>query len=118
MMTVEQAQTVKSVFIRFNGNEFQDWTSFDETMVHLSWLSDEQLVIETQVIMEGHMNSDARCVTNHDSEQCFVPTILEAVSFIVNDYSAIEEKKRLAKKARYVLEYYMALAQTGEIITG
>jgi hypothetical protein len=119
MITTEQATVVREVFNRFHQGDVSvgQWTDLDECMIYLSWLPDHQLVVETQVIMEGHMNANARCLLNHSQKECFIPTVLDAVSFIIDDWNEIKEEKRLAKKARYVLEYYLALTQTGEIIT-
>lgn len=113
-MTIDQAKVVGTVLKRFTESELLEWTDVDDYMVFLSWLDQAQLIIETRVLLDKHKQTDARCEINHSPDECFVPMVLDAISYILEDY---ESTKRLAKKARYVLEYYLALTQAGEIIS-
>lgn len=113
MMTLEQAQVVAAVLKRFNDSETREWTELDEYMCNLDFLEDKQICIEAAVIHDIHCNNDAHCVHEHPRSECFVPVILEAVDYILQDF---EDTKRLAKKARYILTYYVAFSHTGGIV--
>lgn len=113
MITLEQAKVIGSVFKRFNSGETLTWTEMDDCMEQLAWLSEDQLIVEVEVMLYMHDEKKARCTVNHAREVCFVPVVMDACSYIVEDFKS---SQRLVKKARYVLEYYLSLSQTGHII--
>lgn len=113
MITIEQAKLIGEVYKKFSDSELLPWTDFDDCMEFLATLSDGQVIVETEHMFAMHVTKNARCEANHSPDECLVPMILSAVAFIIEDFQA---SKRLAKKARYVLEYYLSLGQTGEII--
>ena len=114
MITTAQAIVLRKVLSYFTKSEILEWTEFDDYMETLDWLDDKQLTIEAQSRLETHLQSNARCTSEHLSKECFVPIILDAISYILDDY---DEEKHLIKSTRYMLQYYLAMAQTGDIIT-
>lgn len=114
MITIEQAKVIGAVLKRFNDSEILPWTEVDDAMEYLSWLSDAELAMETKMLLDKHAQGNARCIQKHPPEQCFVPVVLSAVSYILDDF---EQSRRLAKKARYVMEYYMSISASGDILT-
>lgn len=113
MITIEQARIIATVYKKFNDSETLEWTSIDDKMEFLAWLSDREVVTEAEVQLNDHSEKNARCAIDHPPEQCIVPVILDSISYICEDFKTSE---RLAKKARYVLEYYLALSNTGGIL--
>lgn len=114
MITIEQANLIGKVYNKFLQIEDGDWTNFDDSMEMLAWLSDREVATEAELVLRRHKMNGARCKTNHPAEECFVPVVIEAASYISQDF---ETSQRLAKKARYVLEFYIAMAYTGSIIS-
>lgn len=113
MITIEQAKVIGTVLKRFNDNEPLGWNDVDDAIVCAAWLNDQEVIAETGIWMEKHKGKNARCPQVHSNSVCFVPSVIEAVSYIVDDFAS---SKRLAKKARFVLEYYIAFSSCGEII--
>lgn len=114
MITVEQAEVIRAVWKKFNEFEVLAWTSLDDNMEFLAWISDKQLIAEAEVVIKKHETGNARCVKNHPKEECVVPVIIESIRYIADDF---KENDRLAKKSRYVIEFYLSLSQTGVIIS-
>lgn len=113
MITLDQAKVIGMVLKRFNEEETLAWTEIDDYMDSLSWLTDEQLIVESEIMLYMHNEKKARCVIDHPREICFIPVVMKACSYVIEDFKT---SKRLAKKARYVLEYYLSIAQTGYIV--
>lgn len=105
---------IERVYKRFeeaDGHQTK-WTNLDTNMEYLAWLDDEQLVKEAGYVLEGHMKVEPRCKIDHNQEDCFVPTIIKAATYIIFDYQI---GGKLLSKDRYVLEYYISLSSVGEI---
>lgn len=114
MITPEQVTVLRTVLKRFIQDETPDWTTFDDNMCHLQYLTDNELIIEAQIALDYHKQHNARCLDNHTTNQCFVPVVLDAIRFIVSDFS---ETNRLAKSSRYIVETYLSLDAIGAILT-
>lgn len=114
MITLEQAKVLREILGKFNKSEVLEWTSLDESMVHLSELEDGQLANEAEAFMELHTKHQARCASDHPIEECFVPVIVEGIGFILDDYQ--DTKNHLPKNSRYILEYYISLSHNGAIV--
>lgn len=115
MIDIEQAKVLRRVLAQFKINdEILEWTEFDTNMELLTWLTDDELCREAAIKFETHMRRDARCTKNHPRDQCFIPIILDAVAIILDHH---EEAGNLIKHTRYMLEFYLSLTQTGEIVT-
>jgi hypothetical protein len=105
---------IAKVFKRFEEADSHQtkWTDLDTNMEYLSYLDDEQLVKETGYVLDDHLKGEPRCKIDHDQEDCFVPTIIKAVTYIAFDYQI---GGKLLPKDRYILEYYISLSGVGEI---
>jgi hypothetical protein len=114
--TEESEYIVDRVFRRFA--EIDDkqtkWTMLDTNMSMLEWLDDAQLVRESEVVLLEHRAGKPRCKMNHSEERCFAPTIVDAAEHIIGWY---KKGGKLSKDNRYVLEYYIALDNIGEIFS-
>jgi hypothetical protein len=115
MMTSDQAKSVAEVYRRFIDAEgIRGWTEVDDYLDALSWLDDDQLHREADVVFEIHKRGQVKCMADHDQSKCFVPRIVEVVGYILELY---KETGNLHKNNRYILEYYLAYQQAGMIIT-
>ena len=115
-MDEHQQEVVKKVFKKFqdsDGNE-KEWTELDEKMWMLDWLADGELAVEATVKLQEHKYGDPRCEADHPREKCFVPTIMEAISAILDLYA---KTGFLPKNNRFVLMYYLMLSHLGMIIS-
>lgn len=116
MMTKEQQETVTKVYRQFYGSDTRDtdWTEIDTFMEAMAWLDDPQLVIETAIVHQIQCAGQPRCTQDHPIENCFVPTIIDAVGHILDLYA---ETQNLHVKNRFILEYYLAVTQEGLIVS-
>jgi hypothetical protein len=116
MMTKEQQITVSQVYRQFAESDSKDmeWTNIDTYMEAMSWLDDNQLIIEAAVVHQIHCSGQPRCTQEHPIEHCFVPVIIDAIGHILDLYA---ETKNLHVKNRFVLEYYLAVTQEGLILS-
>ncbi len=114
MISKDQAQNISHLFSRFMESELKGWTDLDNFLELLSYLDDDQLYREAEVLYSFHKNQNMGCPYVHEEgSTCFVPKILEAVEAITELY---QEVGNLLPKHRYILEYYLGLAQDGMII--
>lgn len=113
MMTSDQARAVAQVFRRFVNSEDRPWDDLDEQLNMLDWLDDDQLHREADVVFEQHKNKNTRCSVPHKNDECFVPTIIEAVNAILELY---KETGQMHKNNRYILQYYIGLTHIGMIL--
>ena len=90
------------------------WTKLDDYMSYLEWIDDEQLAREADVIFEQHKLGNPRCPSSHPPEQCMVPIIIDAVDFILDGY---KDYGFLDADSKYVLQYYVTLTATGDIVS-
>lgn len=113
MMTPEQVKTVTQVYHTLMQNEERGWDSLDDCMDMLEALDDDQLHREVDVIYEKHKLGKAKCKITHSETECFIPTLIDAVSSIMELY---KKTGYLHKNNRYILQSYLALDQVGEIL--
>lgn len=115
MMTKDQEEAVKTVFRKFSGDEeHRGWTEVDDDLSYLGYLTDEEIVIETEVQLNKHSEGKPRCTETHGpGSKCLVPVIIDAASAIVELY---QQSKQIHSKNRYVLEYYLAFSHLGLIV--
>lgn len=113
-MTPDQAATVTKVYRKFVNNDQMesDWTPIDEQMSMLEWINDEQLLIEASVKLEKLKKGNPRCAIDHPGKECWVPLVLDAIEAILGIH---KENKILHPHNRFILQYYLALAQIGAI---
>lgn len=116
MMTAEEVSVVKLVFSRFmesecinEKNEKTNWGDLDYNLDYFDWMSDNELITESQIRYENHKKGKSfRCYSSHKSEDCFAPFILEAVEAIL---SLNNKAKELHPKNRYILVYYLSMSE-------
>ena len=113
MMTSKQKKIVNSVYEKFYSNEKESWTEIDESMYYLDNLDDDQLHREADVLLYKHTTGKPRSKVPHPGQESFIPTIIKAVSFILEDY---KETNKLTDRSRYVLQYYLALDSVKMIV--
>lgn len=114
MMTTEQAETVKKIYRKFFENEKanKEWTTIDESMWALSWLSDRETIDESKLAFDTQKSGDPKCAIDHPGKECFVPLVLEAVEAILTLY---DETGNLHHSNRFILHYYLSLSYIGAI---
>jgi hypothetical protein len=107
---------IERVFKRFEEADRNQtkWTTLDTNMEYLAWLDDDQVVREAELVLDDHKKGDPRCKIDHKKSECFVPSIIKAIGYLIVEYKI---GGKLDKKDRYILEYYISLSQIGEIFT-
>lgn len=113
MMSPEQRKAVSEVFNHLLESEKRGWDELDDYIQMLEFLDNDQLHREADVIFEKHSRSDVRCIQNHSKEKCFIPVLVEAVGAILEVY---KENGHLHERNKYILQYYLAMNQTGLIL--
>lgn len=116
MMPEDEQKIVSIVFKRFYQLDVENlkWGEIDECIYTLDWMSDEEVIIEAAIKIQMQTSGTPRCKKTHTSDECFVPTIIEAIGHILNLYG---ETSELHKNNRFILLYYLALSQTGHILS-
>lgn len=111
-------ETIDKVFQKFAEADDRQtkWTNLDTNMENLEWLDDEQLVKEATVAFGTLIKGKPRCNYDHKDGDCFVPTILSAVSYIIEDYD-FNKIADLPNERQYVLRYFLSLEAIGEIFS-
>ena len=113
MMTPEQRKVVTNAYNHLMEKESRGWDGLDDCMDYLSYLDDDQLHREADVIYEQHANRQVRCKQDHPIEHCFIPMLVDATAAILELY---KETNSLHPKNRYILQYYLAMQQVGMIV--
>lgn len=113
MTQLDKENHINSIYKAILNNESEEWTSLDELLELLSFLDDDQLHREADVILFRHSLGQTRCPIDHPINECNVPKIVAGVGFILEFY---QETGKMSKSNRYILEYYLALAQSGMIV--
>lgn len=108
MLAPEDAKVVRMVYNRFLENEVEGWTTIDDILEILEYLTDEELIIQVKVRMEEHKKG-IRCKKEHEQSNCFAPFVYQAVESILT----LED---LHPKNAYVLSYYLAMSEMGLIL--
>lgn len=114
VLTENQQHTIDVVFKRFQDiDNNYNWTKIDDFMVYLEYLDDAELACEADVLFEKHKLGEPSCPSKHPKEECLVPLIMESVDCILNLY---KDFGTLEPTNRYIVQYYIALTGTGDII--
>jgi hypothetical protein len=114
-MTMNNEKDVlKIVYDRFLSFEEESWSHFDELMEYFEFLKNEEVIVEAALKMQIHEHRGIKCCQDHGTENCFAPTILSAVSTIVELYS---QNGFLSSENRYILVYYMVLCELKIILS-
>lgn len=109
MMSKEEYRIVQAVYGRFISCEEDGvWTGLDDLMEYFEYLTDNEIIVESQFKMKINTQKGIKCTQNHPPSDCFAPTILEAVEAII---SLFDKTQSLHPKNRYILCYYMTLCE-------
>lgn len=114
MMTSDEAKLVSEVYLKLSETEYRGWNGIDDYLVLLDFLDDDQLNREAEVIYEEHKNKKVRCPVNHPASSCIIPKLVESTGSILNLY---KETGNLHPKNKYILQYYLAINQSGMILS-
>ena len=113
MMSKEEAETVKAVYNRLLDSEEQVWTDIDDNLEMVGWMSDAELITESKIRLAEHSKKGTfRCYNDHGTENCFAPTLLEAVEAIV---LLSGQSGKLHEKNAYILSYYLVMTEMNMI---
>lgn len=113
-MTSEQSKNITYLVDRFLESESKGWTNLDDLLEYLEYLTDPEIYTESEALYSIHKTKKMGCPYVHkEGSVCFVYGILDAVEAILNLY---EESGSLHPRNRYVLCYYLALSQDGQIL--
>lgn len=115
MMTTEQRRIVMEVYNHFLENERRGWDMLDDYIVYLDFLDNDQLHREADVAYCNHTMMEVKCSQDHPREKCFIPVLIEAVGAILELY---KDNGNLHEKNKYILQYYLAMNQSGMILMG
>jgi hypothetical protein len=114
MMTPDQARNTAKVYrMLMDSEDESSWDEVDTCLDLLEYLEDEQLVIEAGVVFSQHGGGQVTLSTEHPGSKQAATDIVDAVSSILSLFS---ETQNLHKNNRYILQYYLALSQVGEIV--
>lgn len=112
MMDQEKVMVVKMVYNRFIESEEEVWNDLDENLDLFDYLTDEEMVNESEVKLIKTSKKIFRCRQDHQQSDCMAPYIAEAARAIVDLY---RETDNLHPKNRYILCYYCVLSELGLI---
>lgn len=114
MMNSEQKKNVTAVYNQLINSEARGWDGIDEYLEMLEYLDDDQLHREADVLFSAHKNKPMGCPYPHkDPTNCFVKRVIEAAEAILELY---KETGQMHKNNRYILQNYLALAQSEQIV--
>lgn len=95
-------------------SETKGWDRIDDFLQLLDQLDDDQIYRESDLLYSYHKNKTMGCPYKHiDNAECFVRPMLDGVEFILNLYL---NTGNMHANNRYILCYYLALAQDGQIV--
>lgn len=114
MMSAEQIKVVVRVYTHLLDNEKRGWDGLDDYIDFLEYLDNDQLQREADVIYTKHSKGEVKCNQDHPKDKCFVPMLIDAVGAILDLY---KENKSLHDKNKYILQYYLAMNQSGMILS-
>jgi len=107
-MSIDQENSVKIIYRNFLTNDYnRGWINVDNSLHRLSFLNDDQTVIEAECQIYRHSLGKLKCADSHDESACLVPQMMDAVNAICELY---QETKILHPKNRYILDNYLAIS--------
>lgn len=115
MLSPVQVKNITYLYTKFMESELKSWANLDNILETLEYLDDDQLYREAEVLYSYHKHQKMGCPYVHEKGTvCFVDNVLEAVEAITDLY---KETGSLHARNRYILAYYLALAQDGQIVS-
>jgi hypothetical protein len=114
MLDSHQIKILTHLYNQFLDSEKKGWTNLDDFLELLEFLDSDQLYREADLLYTHHKNRNMGCPYKHSNgTECFVKPLLEGVEAILNLYL---ETGNMHPNNRYILQYYLALAQDGQIV--
>ena len=114
MLTPDEAANIKYTYRKLMESESKGWQEIDDYLEMLEYLDDLQLYKESEALYGHHRHKNMGCPYNHTpGSACFVANMLESVDSILQLY---KKTKNLHVDNRYILCYYLALSQMGQIV--
>lgn len=114
MMSPDQSKNITDVFAKLMESETNGWTTLDDYLEMLEWLDDSQVVKEASVLYDYHKGKNMGCPYKHQKGNiCLITYLMEAVDSILELHN---ETRNIHINNRYILEYYLALHQNGQVI--
>jgi hypothetical protein len=113
MLSSPQSKNITYVYNKLIESELTGWTKLDDYLELLEYLEDDQLYIETEVLFSQLKDKKMGCTHKHNNNSCFIKNIAEAVESIIELY---QETNDLHPKNRYILSYYLAIYQDGQMV--
>ena len=115
MMSVEQENAVKFVYRNFITHDYRrGWTEIDDRLYELSFLNDDQTILETETQVYMHSVGNLKCAEDHGESTCIVPQLMDSVNAICELF---QETQQLHPKNRYILHNYLAVSHQKIIYT-
>ena len=113
MLNAAEVKNLTYVYDFFMSSETKGWDRLDDYLVVTEWIDDTQIFKECDILYGYHKGKKMGCPYQHGpGATCFVKFILEAVESIVELYKKTEY---LHPNNRYILCYYLALSQDGQV---
>jgi len=113
MLNPTEIKNIVFVYDQLMKSEVTGWAIVDDLLELIEWLDDNQLYRECEILF-SHQKKLKMGSPFQDDPKCtiFVNHLLEAVTSILGLY---EETNDLHPKNRYIISYYLALCQSGQI---
>lgn len=113
MISRDQENDLKEIYRSLISNDYKrDWKPIDDRLYELDFLSDEEIVKETEIQIYNHSLGEVMCKEEHNGKICLMPTLLRAVDAICESWN---ETQDLVPKCRYILQNYLAISHLGII---
>lgn len=118
MLNSQQKKNITYLYGKFIESEargnYAIWSEIDDYLAMLEYLDDDQIYRESEALYSIHRTKKMGCPRVHkDGSVCFAVNVLEAVEAITDLYKI---ENYLAPSNRYILCYYLALCQDGQIV--
>lgn len=107
MMKPEEVKVVTEAYNKLILVEETGWSILDDLLETLDYLDDDQTHREADVLFS---KETVHCINHekHDPSKCLITIVCEATGYILELY---KETSSLHKNNKYILQYYLALAQ-------
>lgn len=113
MLDSEQIKNITYVYDKLMNSESIGWAEIDDALELVEYLDDDQLYRECDVLYVYQQSKTIVSVYEDTRATNFVKNILDASEAILNLY---DETGNMHPKNRYILSYYLALCQVGQIV--
>ena len=118
MMSEKETKLFKRIYSHLLKGEEAGWTEIDDNLEFFEWLTDRDLLLESELKRQRHTKNGVRCPIEHDRKDCHAPAFLDVVHSIMKLYMKPEGPSGLEihVQHRYVLMNYIALSEMGLLV--